>query len=66
VNKGERKVKYTRGVKNISVFWSQRNGTCKMRTEDIATFLPEPIKSRRRGMIFPVSFRTPYLLRSMY
>jgi adenosylmethionine-8-amino-7-oxononanoate aminotransferase len=29
---------------------------CKTETEDIAAFLPEPIKSKRGGMIFPVSF----------
>jgi hypothetical protein len=54
VKKGERKVKYTRRVKNISMFiWPQRDGTCEMRAEDIAIFLPETIKSRKGGTIFP-------------
>jgi hypothetical protein len=28
----------------------------KIHTEDIVEFLSEPIKSRRGGMIFPISF----------
>jgi hypothetical protein len=65
VNKGERKVKYTRRIKNISMFiWSQRDDTCEMRSEDIATFLSEPIKSRRGGKKLPALFSTPYLSRS--
>jgi hypothetical protein len=50
-------MKFTKSVKNISMFiWPQTDDICEVDTEHIVVFLPEPIKSRRSDMIFPVSF----------
>jgi hypothetical protein len=55
VCKGDTTVKFTRRVKNSFIFIGpQTEAICKIKTENIVAFLPEPIKTRRGGMIFPV------------
>jgi hypothetical protein len=45
-------VKFTRRVKNNSMFiWPETDDIYKAETDDIVTFLPEPVKSRRDGIL---------------
>jgi hypothetical protein len=55
VSKGEPTVIFTRGLKDsLMSMWPQTDDICETETGDITAFLPEPIKSRRGDMIFPV------------
>jgi hypothetical protein len=45
----------SQGLRAVLFILLQRD-ICKTAAEDTAAFLPEPIKSRRGGAIFPVSF----------
>lgn len=57
INTGVPTVKFARRVKNSSTFvWPHEEDQCEISTEDIVTFLPEPVKGRRGGMSFHVSF----------
>jgi hypothetical protein len=50
-------VKFGRRVKSTSTFiWPQTHDIYVIETENVLTFLPEPMEGRRGGMSYPASF----------
>jgi hypothetical protein len=48
---------FARRVKSTSAFiWPQTDDISEIETEDVSTFVPDPVKGRRGGMTFLVSF----------
>jgi hypothetical protein len=57
LSKGGPTVQFTKQVENICAFhWPYADEICELEAENTLTLLPESVKKRRDGVIFPLSF----------
>jgi hypothetical protein len=57
MSEGHPTVKFGRRMKSTSTFiWPQIHDIYVIETENVLTFLPEPVEGRRGGMSYPASF----------